>query len=139
MRARLRQDCYQPEVRGLKLAQRLYKDDRFVDLLRVTHCGTNVTVSGASAPGPVVVSGAHSSAIGSQTASGANSSVVGSQAANGAASSVVGGQAVQARHDAVSAGQDATIAGAQDRPGKEGWWARLRKRGMVVAFAIIVG
>ena len=41
--------------------------------------GTNVTVGGGSAPGPVTVSGAHGSAIGSQSASGANSSVVGSQ------------------------------------------------------------
>jgi hypothetical protein len=80
-----------------------------------------------------------SSFIGSQTASGANSSVVGSQAANGTNSSVVGGQAVQAGHDAVSAGQDATITGAEDQPVKEGWWTRLRKRGAVVAFAIIIG
>ena len=34
--------------------------------------GTNVTVAGASAPGPVTVSGARGSAIGNQTASGAN-------------------------------------------------------------------
>jgi len=100
--------------------------------------GTNVTV-GASAPGPVTVSGAHGSAIGSQTASGANSSLVGSQAANGANSSVLSGQAVQAGHDAVSAGRDVTIPSAEDQPVKEGWWARLRKRGVVVAFAIIIG
>jgi hypothetical protein len=88
--------------------------------------GTNVTVGGGSAPGPVTVSGAHGSAIGSQTASGANSSVVGSQP-------------VQADHDAIVTGRDATITGAKDQPVKEGWWARLRKRGMVVAFAIIIG
>ena len=100
--------------------------------------GTNTTVS-ASAPGPVTVSGAHGNAIGSQSASGANSSVVGSQAASGAGSSVVGGQVVQADHNAVSAGQDATITAAEDQPLKESWWARLRKRGAVVAFAIIIG
>lgn len=101
--------------------------------------GTNVTVGGGAAPGPVTVSGAQGSAIGSQTASGANSSVVGSQAANGADSSVVGGQAVQAGRDAVAAGQDAAIPGAGGQRVKEGWWARLRKRGAVVAFAIIIG
>ena len=87
--------------------------------------GTNVTVGGGSAPGPVTVSGAHGSAIGSQTASGANSSVVGSQA-------------VQAGHDAAVTGQDAAT-GAEDQAVKEGWWARLRKRGAVVAFATIIG
>lgn len=101
--------------------------------------GTNVTVaSGASAPGPVTVAGAHASAIGSQTVSGPNSSVVGSQTATGADSSVAGGQAVQAGHDAVAAGEDVTITGAEDQPVNEGWWARLRKRGMFVAFATIV-
>ena len=81
----------------------------------------------------------HGSAIGTQTASGANSSVVGSQAANGANSSVLSGQAVRAGHDAVSAGRDATLTSDGDQPVKEGWWARLRKRGAVVAFAIIIG
>lgn len=98
--------------------------------------GTNVTVNSESAAGPVTVSGANGSAIGSQTASGANSSVVGSQAASGTGS--VAGQAVQAGRDAISAGQDATITGAGDQPVKEGWWARLRKRGAVVAFATII-
>jgi|HubBroStandDraft_3_1064219.scaffolds.fasta_scaffold101929_2 hypothetical protein len=97
--------------------------------------GTNVAVGVGSA----AVSGPHGSAIGSQTASGANSSVVGGQAATGANSSVVGGQAVQAGHDAVTAGQDATISSAADQSVREGWWARLRKRGMVVAFATIIG
>jgi hypothetical protein len=41
--------------------------------------GTNVTIAGGSAPGPVAVSGARASAIGSQTTSGANSSAAGSQ------------------------------------------------------------
>jgi hypothetical protein len=99
--------------------------------------GTNVAVAG-SAPGPVAVSGAHSSAVGTQTASGANSSVVGSQTASGADSSAVSGPAVQAGHDAVAAGQDATITSATDQPVKEGWWARLRKRGVVVSLAIII-
>lgn len=71
-----------------------------------TDGGTNVTVSGASAPGPVTVSGAHSSAIGSQIASGADSSVVGSEP-------------VQADRDAVVAGRDATVTGVKDQPVKE--------------------
>jgi hypothetical protein len=87
--------------------------------------GTNVAVVGASAPGQVTVSGGDGRAIGSQSASGANSSVVGSQA-------------VQADRDAVVAGRD-TNTGAKDQPVKEGWWVRLRKRGMVVAFATIIG
>lgn len=103
-----------------------------------TDGGTNVTVDGGPASGPVTVAGGHGSAIGSQTASGASSSVVGSQTASGADSSVVGGPAVQAGHDAVAAGQDATITSATDQPVKEGWWARLRKRGVVVSLAIII-
>lgn len=101
--------------------------------------GTNVMVADGSASGPVTVSGAHGTAIGKQTASGANSSVVGSQAANGANSSVVGGQAVQAGHDAVTTEQDSTITSATDQPVKEGWWGRLRRRGMVVTLATIIG
>jgi hypothetical protein len=73
-----------------------------------TDGGTNVTVGGASAPGPVTVSGARGSAIGSQTASGADSSVVGSQP-------------VQADRDAVVTGRDATVTGVKDQPVKEGW------------------
>jgi hypothetical protein len=46
--------------------------------------------------------------------------------------SATGGQAVQAD-------RDATVARAEDQPCKEGWWARLRERGMVVAIATIVG
>ena len=40
--------------------------------------------------------------------------------------------------DAVVAGQDASLARAEDEPAKGGWWARLRKRGAVVAFAAII-
>jgi hypothetical protein len=87
----------------------------------------------------VTVSGRDGSAIGSQTASGANSSVVGSQKASGANSSVTGGQAAQADHDVVTAVQDAAVPPAGQQPVKEGWWARLRKRGLFVAFATIVG
>jgi hypothetical protein len=74
--------------------------------------GTNVTVGGA-APGPVTVSGAHSSAIGNQTASGPNSSVVGSQT-------------LQADREAIVTGQDATITKC---PGS------TRQRGLVGAAA----
>ena len=74
--------------------------------------GTNVTVGGPGA-GPVAVAGTRGSAT--------------------------GGQAVKAGRDAAIAGQHAAAARAQDPPTKEDWWARLRKRGVVVAFAIIVG
>jgi len=39
----------------------------------------------------------------------------------------------------VQAGGDATAARADDQSPKDGWWARLRKRGIVVAIATIVG
>lgn len=106
---------------------------------RAADGGTNVAVNGESAAGPVTVSGAHGSAIGSQSASGANSSVVGSQEASGTGASVVGGQDVQAGRDAVTAGRDVAVPGAGEQPAKESWWARLRKRGAVVAFATIIG
>jgi hypothetical protein len=64
--------------------------------------------------------------------------VVGTQDASGASSSVVG-QAVQAGRDVAAAGQDVTFTGASDQPVTEGFWARLRKRGLIVSFAIIVG
>jgi AbiTii len=86
--------------------------------------GTNVTVS-TPALGAVTVSGADGTAIGSQTASGANSTMVGSQAALG-------------DHNAI-AGQNAANTAANEQPTKEGWWARLRKRGMIVALATIIG
>jgi hypothetical protein len=113
--------------------------DRSVINYTVQHAadgGTNVAVNSGDESGPVTVAGAHGSAIGSQTASGENSSVVGSQEASGAGSSVIG--AVQAGGDAVAAGRDASVP-AGEPPVKEGFWARLRKRGAVVAFAIIVG
>jgi AbiTii len=101
--------------------------------------GTNVRVADGATFGPVSVSGAHGTAIGSQTASGAGSSAVGTQSASGEGSSVAGGQAVHAGHDAVAAGRNAAVPGAVGQPAKEGWWARLRKRGAVVAFFIIIG
>jgi hypothetical protein len=56
----------------------------------------------------------------------------------GANSSVAGGEAGRAGRDAVTAGQDAAVPGGGEQPVKEGWWARLRKRGAVVAFATII-
>jgi hypothetical protein len=88
--------------------------------------GTNVTVNGGGKTGPVTVSGKGGSAIGNQEASGANSSVVGSQSA-------------QAGGDLVIGGRDAAVPPASSQPAKEGWWARLRKRGAVVAFSTIIG
>ena len=46
---------------------------------------------------------------------------------------------IVAGRDATTAGQHATAVRAEDPPSKEGWWARLRKRGLVVALATIVG
>jgi hypothetical protein len=76
---------------------------------RAADGGTNVAVNSGDKAGPVTVSGAHGS--------------------------VVGGQAVQAGRDAFTAGQGAAMPGAVD----QGWWARLRKRGAVVAFSTIIG
>jgi hypothetical protein len=101
--------------------------------------GTNVTVTGGAVSGPVTVSGAHGTAIGSQTASGANSSMAGTQDASATDSSVVSDRAVQAGRDGVSAGRDTTPAALGDQDVKEGFWARLRKRGMVVSIATIIG
>lgn len=115
--------------------------DRSVINFIVQHAadgGTNVAVTA----GPVAVAGANGTAVGSQTASGANSSAVGSQEVGGAGSSVVGGQSSHAGRDVVSAGHDAdvraAVRAAGEQPVHEGWWARLRKRGAVVAFAAIV-
>ena len=57
----------------------------------------------------------------------------GAVAAAGANSSVVG------YHDAITTGQDTAVPGAGEQPAKERWWARLRKRGAVVAFATVIG
>lgn len=38
----------------------------------------------------------------------------------------------------MSSGHDADVRAAGEQPVHEGWWARLRKRGAVVAFAAIV-
>ncbi len=46
--------------------------------------------------------------------------------------SVVGGQVAQAD-------RGATVAHAGRQPSRESWWARLRKQGVVVAIATIVG
>jgi hypothetical protein len=45
---------------------------------------------------------------------------------------------VQGDHNSI-AGRNATSTGAQEQPAKESWWAGLRKRGIVVAFATIIG
>lgn len=81
--------------------------------------GTNIAPAEG---GPVTVSSGTGTAIGSQTASGDGSSVVGSQAASGGHNSL--------------AGRDGAAADSSPR---QGWWARLRKRGWVVAVAQIVG
>lgn len=96
--------------------------------------GANV----AATAGPVALAGTNGTAIGSQTASGANSSVTGTQVASGTGSSVSGGQSVRAGGHAVIAGQDASVPGSGEQPVKKGWWARLRERGAVVAFAAII-
>ena len=121
-----------------QVVQFVFTGDRSVLNYTVQHAadgGTNV----AAAAGPVAVAGTNGSAIGSQTASGANSTVVGSQEASGAGSSVVGGQSAHAGGDVVTAGHDAAAPAAGEQPVKEDWWARLRKRGAVVAVATILG
>jgi hypothetical protein len=65
-------------------------------------------------------------------AGGTNVTAGGPATAAGAHGNATGGQAVQA-------GRDATVARAEDQSSKEGWWARLRARDMVVAIATIVG
>lgn len=63
-------------------------------------------------------------------------------AADGTASgpvTVIGTHNNVTGNQAVQAGGDATVTPAQDQPSKEGWWARLRKRGMIVATATIIG
>jgi hypothetical protein len=57
----------------------------------------------------------------------------------GAQGSATGGQAVQAGRDATAAEQQAAAARAEDLPSRESWWARLRKRGLVVTLSTIVG
>jgi hypothetical protein len=51
---------------------------------------------------------------------------------------VVGSQTALGDHIAI-AGRDATNSGAKEQRADGSWWARLRKRGMVVAFATIIG
>ena len=65
--------------------------------------------------------------------------VSGPVTASGQGGSATGGQSAQAGRDASVAGRDAGSAPAEGKPAKEGWWARLRKRGMIVAFATIAG
>jgi len=83
--------------------------------------GTNVAAIPAQGS-PVTVSSGTGTAIGSQTASGSGSSVVGSQTASGG-------------HNTLT-GRDSAAA---DSTPRQGWWARLRKRGWVVAVTTILG
>jgi hypothetical protein len=82
--------------------------------------GTNVAVAPAEGGGDVTVSGT-GIAIGSQTASGAGSSIVGSQSANGNQNTLTG-------RDGAAA--DSSVV--------QGWWARLRKRGWIVALSTVL-
>ena len=121
-----------------QVVQFVMTGDRSVLNCTVQHASggsTNV----AAADGPTVVAAGGGTAIGSQTASGANSSVVGAQEASGAGASVTGVQSTRAGRDAATAGRDAVVPSAGEQPVKEGWWARLRKRGAVAAFATIIG
>lgn len=63
---------------------------------------------------------------------GTNVTTSGPVIAVGAHGSAVGVQALQV-------GRDATVARAGDQPSEKGWWTRLRERGMIVAFATIIG
>lgn len=63
---------------------------------------------------------------------GTNVTVGGPVAVAGAHGSAAGCQAVQVCRDAAA-------ARAEDPTAKESWWPRLRKRGLVVALATIIG
>ncbi|MBF9134762.1 hypothetical protein I0C86_38415 [Plantactinospora sp. S1510] len=82
--------------------------------------GSGVNIAVAPSDG-VTVSGA-GTAIGSQTASGAGSSVVGSQFASGSHNSLTGRDGA-----------------AVDPSARQGRWARLRRRGWMVALTTILG
>lgn len=84
--------------------------------------GTNLSTIQA---GPLTVASGSGTAIGSQTASGQNSTVVGAQTAHGDHATVTG-------HDS---GTTPDALGHE----REGWWTRLRKRGVLVAFFTITG
>ena len=53
-----------------------------------------------------------------------------------------GAAAVAGAHGSATgsqAGRDAAIRGADGPRVRDGWWARLRKRGAIVAFATVAG
>ncbi|TCC35248.1 hypothetical protein E0H75_41410 [Kribbella capetownensis] len=84
-----------------------------------TDSGTNIAAPGAESA--TVASG--STAVGSQTANGKDSTVVGAQVVHG---------------------NDATVTGRDSAPSAvpaetEGFWGRLRKRGLLVALFTVVG
>ena len=88
---------------------------------------THVTVvhTTAGTTTPTIASGANSTAVGTQTATGDGATVVGSQAVHG--------------NDNTVAGRDATAPSpTNEQPKQGGWWTRLRKRGVLVAFMTIV-
>jgi hypothetical protein len=99
--------------------------DQAVHLVVTGHRPT-IHVTSQHAPGGTNIAAAEGSPVtmssGSGTASGDGSSVVGSQAASGG-------------HNTL-AGRDGAAA---DSSSGRGWWARLRRRGWVVAVAQIVG
>jgi hypothetical protein len=63
---------------------------------------------------------------------GINVNAAGPATIAGTRSRATSGQSVQA-------GRDANVARGGDRPTDEGWWARVRERGVVVTIAIIIG
>jgi AbiTii-like protein len=86
-----------------------------------TNSGPNISAPGAQS---AVLATGNGTAIGSQTASGENSTAVGSQAAHG--------------EDATITGRDSTATVTSGEKAG-GWWARLRKRGVFVAFFTVIG
>lgn len=87
------------------------------------HTDSGPNVSAPSAQLATVATG-NGTAVGSQTASGENSTVVGTQTARG--------------NNATTTGRDSTTPTPLEQK-REGWWARLRKRGVLVAFFTIIG
>ncbi len=49
------------------------------------------------------------------------------------------GHAVKADRDALTTGRDVAVPPVGDPPSEESWWTRLRKRGVVVTLATIIG
>lgn len=137
-------EVYDASIKGLLVRVRTALAELVAELAYLTPVGQEVPTQAAadqavhlvitgerptinvSAPGvqSAIVATGNGTAIGSQTASGENSTVVGAQAVHG--------------NEATVAGRDIATATSPSQE-SEGWWTRLRKRGIFVAFFTVVG